>query len=481
MNFSLIGNVLGAVLWVEGGFLLLPLGVSLACGDGVWQSFVWVILLCGAMGFALRCMPVKNTRMQSRDGYVAVALCWVVLSVFGGLPYLFSGSLHSFADALFETASGLTTTGATIMTDVESLSRSIQFWRSLTQWMGGMGVLVLFLALMNKTEGSSVYLMRAESPGPIKSKLVPKVGETAKILYAIYVGLTALEAISLRIAGMSWFDAVNHAFTTMATGGFSTHNDGIGGFHSAAIVWIVTLFTFFAGMNFTVIYLGLKGRWREICHNEELRFYALAVAVSSVVITLSLVFQNGGVWGQSITDAVFQVVTIVTTTGYATADFAQWPTLSCAVLLMLMFSGACAGSTTGGIKISRVQLLLKSYRRELRRIVHPNHVSVITVDGRTVEESNISAAGGFLVAYCLIAIAGALVVSCDDIGLLESITASVTCISNVGPGLGKLGPMANFSILSHVSKYVLSLIMLMGRLELMPLLVLLSRQTWKGK
>lgn len=479
MNVRLIGNILGSILCVLGGFLLLPLLVSLIYHDGAWQFFAMVIVFCAVVGTLLRMVPVRKKQMQGRDGYVAVALSWMVLALVGSVPYLLSGSLHSLADAVFETASGMTTTGASIMTDVESLCPSIQFWRSLTQWMGGMGVLVLFLALMQKLGDGAVYLMRAESPGPIKSKLVPKVSQTAKILYAIYIGLTVLETIALRIAGMPLFDAVNHAFTTMATGGFSIRNSGVGSY-GTAVIWVITAFTFLAGVNFAVLYAVLKGRWRDVLHNEELRLYASVVAVSVVLITGNLLLETKTTVGQAITDAVFQVVTIVTTTGYSTADFAQWPSFACAILLGLMLMGACAGSTAGGIKLGRVQILYRSFRRELRKILHPNHISTITVDGMPVDERVVSGAGAFLVAYALIAIAGTVVVSWDNVGLLESITAAVTCISNVGPGLGALGPTANFSILSDVSKYVLSLIMLMGRLELMPLLVLLSRHTWKN-
>ena len=479
MNVRLIGNILGAILCVLGGFLLLPLLVSLLYRDGAWRSFALVIAFCAVAGLLLRRIPVRKKQMQGRDGYVAVALSWVVLAIVGSIPYLLTGSLHSFADAVFETASGMTTTGATVMTDVESLCPSIQFWRSLTQWMGGMGVLVLFLALMQKLGDGAVYLMRAESPGPIKSKLVPKVSETAKILYAIYVGLTVLEVISLMLAGMPFFDAVNHAFTTMATGGFSIRNSGVGSYGTAAI-WVITVCTFLAGVNFAVLYAAIKGRWREVLRNEELRLYGLLVAITSALIAGNLLLETETTVGQAVTDAVFQVVTVVTTTGYATADFALWPSFACAILLGLMLTGACAGSTAGGIKLGRVQILYRSFRRELRKILHPNHISTITVDGMPVDERVISGAGAFLVAYCLSAIVGTVVVSWDNVGLLESISASVTCISNVGPGLGALGPMANFSVLSDVSKYVLSLIMLMGRLELMPLLVLLSRHTWKN-
>ena len=478
MNIRLIGNVIGAILWVLGLFLLLPLAISLLYHDGAWGSFVPVIALCGVLGFALRRIPVQKKQMQGRDGYVAVALCWVILAIFGCLPYLLSGSLHSFADAVFETASGITTTGASIVTDVERLCPSIQFWRSLTQWMGGMGVLVLFLALMPKLGDGAVYLMRAESPGPIKSKLVPKVSQSAKILYAIYIGLTAAEVIALLLTGMPLFDAVNHAFTTMATGGFSIRSSGVGSYGTAAI-WVITAFTFLAGANFSVLFAAIRGRWREVLHSEELRLYACLVAVSSVLIVGNLLLETETTVGQAFTDAIFQVVTLVTTTGYATADFALWPSFSCAILLLLMVTGACAGSTAGGVKLGRIQILYRNFRRELRKILHPNHISTITIDGMPVEERVISGAGAFLVAYCLIAVLGTVVVSWDNVGLLESISAAVTCISNVGPGLGALGPMANFSVLSDGSKFVLSLIMLMGRLELMPLLVLFSRHTWK--
>ncbi len=478
MNFRLIGNVVGATLWVLGGFLLLPLMISLYYGDGAWRSFALVIGICAVCGLILRCLRVERQQMQGRDGYVAVALCWVVLTLFGALPYVLSGSMQSYTDAVFETVSGLTTTGATILADVEALCPSILLWRSLTQWMGGMGILVLFLALMPKLGDGAVFLMRAESPGPLKSKLVPKVSDTAKILYAIYIGLTAAETAALCLAGVPLFDAVNHAFTTMATGGFSIRSAGVGSYGTAAI-WVITGFTVLAGTNFAVLYAALRGRWREVWNSEEFRFYILLLGLTTGGIALNLLLQSDTTLGRALTDAAFQVVTVVTTTGYATADFALWPSFSQAVLLLLMLTGACAGSTAGGIKLGRIQILLRSFRRELQRILHPNHVSTITVDGAPIDERVVSGAGAFLTAYCLIAMCGAVVVSWDNVGLLEALSASVTCISNVGPGLGALGPMANFGILSDVSKVVLSIIMLMGRLELMPMLVLLSRRTWK--
>ena len=405
---------------------------------------------------------------------------WVVLSLFGALPYVWSGAIPNYIDALFETISGLTTTGATILNGVEQLGRGVLFWRSLTQWMGGMGVLVLFLALMPHL-GGAVHLMRAESPGPIKSKLVPKVGQTAKILYGIYIGLTLLESVALRIAGMSWYDAVNHAFTTMATGGFSVRNTSIAAYNSPLITWIITVFMFLAGTNFSLLFLLLRGRLREVLHSEELRIYTIIVVCATVFICLDLSAHSHLSFSQTFTDSAFQVVTIISTTGYATKDFALWPTTSQVVLTALMFTGACAGSTSGGIKISRITLLAKSLHREMNRLIHPNHISVIKSEGRPVDERVISSASVFFVSFILVWLAGTLVVSWDNLGFTESFTASLTCISNVGPGLGMLGPEENFSILSHVSKLVLSLLMLMGRLELMPILVLLRPSVWKER
>lgn len=479
MNFRLIANTTSYVLWVEAGFLLLPLAASVLYGEA-WLPFFGTAVLCILLGSALHLVPVKKAQMHSRDGFMAVALGWIALSLTGALPYVFTGALTAYVDAVFETVSGLTTTGSTVFPEVEHLSRSVLLWRSLTQWMGGMGVLVLFLALMPKLGDGAVYLMRAESPGPIKSKLVPKVGSTAKILYAIYVALTVLEMVCLRLAGATWFSAVNHAFTTMATGGFSINNTSLNG-ASPAVMWIVTVFSFLAGVNFSLLFLAVTGRLRAALRSEELRVYLAIVVGVTLLICLNLRVQAGVPLGESITDAAFQTVTIITTTGFATVDFALWPTFCRMALLVLMFTGGCAGSTSGGMKLSRVLILWKSLVRELKRMVHPNHVSVIKVDGQPVEERVVSSTGAYIMAYMVVLLAGALVVSWDNYGFQESFAASLTCISNVGPGLGTLGPMENFSILSPVSKIALSLEMLTGRLELMPMLALLTRGAWRDR
>ena len=479
MNFRLIANTTSYVLWVEAGFLLLPLAASVLYGEA-WLPFFGTAVLCILLGTALHLVPVKRAQMHSRDGFMAVALGWIVLSLTGALPYAFTGALTHYVDAVFETVSGLTTTGSTVFPEVEHLPRSVLLWRSLTQWMGGMGVLVLFLALMPKLGDGAVYLMRAESPGPIKSKLVPKVGSTAKILYAIYVALTVLEMVCLRLAGATWFSAVNHAFTTMATGGFSIYNTSLSG-ASPAVMWIVTAFSFLAGVNFSLPFLAVTGRLRAALRSEELRVYLSIVVGVTLLICLCLRVQAGVPLGESVTDAAFQTVTIITTTGFATVDFALWPTFCRMALLVLMFTGGCAGSTSGGIKLSRVLILWKSLVRELKRMVHPNHVSVIKVDGQPVEERVVSSTGAYIMAYMAVLLAGALVVSWDNFGFQESFAASLTCISNVGPGLGILGPMENFSILSPLSKIALSLEMLTGRLELMPMLALLTRGAWRDR
>ena len=478
MNIRLITRTVGYILWVEGGFLLLPLLVSLGYGDGCWEAFLSAALLCGILGALAYLVPVKRGRMQGRDAYAAVALAWVALTLTGAFPYLLSDTIPSFVDALFETASGLTTTGATILDSVETMPPSILFWRSETQWMGGMGVLVLFLALMPHLGDGAYYLMKAESPGPIKSKLVPKVGGTAKILYLIYVVLTLCEVLALRLAGESWFSAVCHSFTTMATGGFSIYDTSLTG-ASKAVMWTVTVFSFLAGVNFSLMFLSVRGRVKEALRSEELWIYVGVVTATTLLLCVNLWAQAGVGFHDSITDAAFQTVTIITTTGFATVDFALWPTFCRMALVMLMFTGGCAGSTSGGIKISRIAILCKSLKRELKRLAHPNHVSVIKMDGQAVEERVVSAASSFICAYLLVLLAGALVVSWDNYGFQESFAASLTCISNVGPGLGILGPMENFSILSPLSKLVLSLEMLMGRLELMPLLALFLGSTWR--
>lgn len=481
MNIRLIAHTSGYILWVEAGFMLLPLAVSLLYGDGCWLSFLLCAAICAAVGTVLHLIKAKRTALQNRDGYATVAVAWVLLSLFGALPYVVTGAIPHYIDAVFETASGLTTTGASILTQIEGLPESVLFWRAQTQWMGGMGVLVLFLALMPHLGGGAVFLMNAESPGPIKSRLVPRLSDTAKILYTIYLGLTVAEALALRIAGMPWFDAITHAFTTLSTGGFSIKNASIAAYNSPTIEWIIIVFTVLASINFSLMFLAFRKQLRTVLRSEELRAFLLLVVLAVAAICANLMRQMGLPFSDAVRDAAFQVTTIASTTGYATRDFALWPTFSQAILVLLMLIGGCAGSTAGGTKVSRILLQLKSLKRELNRIVHPNRVSVITMDGQTVAEQAVSSALVFQVAYLLVLIIGALVVALDGMGVTESLSASLACVSNIGPALGELGPTSNFAGLNYFTKAVLSLEMLMGRLELMPLLVLLNPATWRNK
>ena len=482
MNYKLVFHILGLILRVE-AVLMLPAAVIAGLyrdGDlGAFLLSAGVTLLAGQL---LCMLPGRGTKMQARDGFAAVALCWVVLSLFGALPYVFAGILPNYVDAVFETVSGFTTTGATVFTFIEGQPAGILFWRAQTQWMGGMGVLVLALALVPKLGEGSVYLMRAESPGPIKSKLTPRVGDTAKILYSIYIGLTAAEVICLKIAGMPWYDAVIHAFTTISTGGFSVKDASIAAYGSLAIEWIIIVFMFLSGINFALLYFALLRNFRAVFESEELRSYTLMAGGAAALIVMNLVIHAG--WAldvRTVTDSVFQVVTLMTTTGYMTYDYVLWPTFSQVVLVLVMFAGACAGSTAGGIKQIRVVLLFKNLRREVQRILHPRVVTTIKSDGDRVDEPILSGISLFFFAYILLLLIGTLVVAWDDVGITAAFTASLTCISNVGPAFDVLGPTCNFSFLSNGSKIFLSANMLLGRLEIMPLLLLLFPSLWKKR
>jgi len=482
MNYKLVFRLLGNILRIETVCLLLPLAVSLS-GDGLDKvAFIITAALTGIVGQMLSMLPNDGRKMQARDGYATVALCWIVMSAFGALPYVFSGAIPNYIDAFFETVSGFTTTGATVLTEIESLPRGILFWRAQTQWMGGVGVLVLILALLPKAGEGSVYLMRAESPGPIKSKLVPKVGDTAKILYSIYLTLTAAEIICLRIAGMNWYEAITHAFTTISTGGFSVKNASIAAYNSMAVDWIIIVFMFLSGVNFSLLYFAVRRNFKAVFQSEELRFYTCLIFGSAVLITANLVAMGGRELNfKTFTDALFQVVTVATTTGYATVDYALWPTFACVIIFMLMVTGACAGSTAGGVKSIRVILLFKNLRREVHRILHPREVQTIRVDGERVEEDVLTSVTLFFFAYIAIFLVGAIVVSWDNVGFTEALSAALTCLGNVGPALGTMGPTGNFSALSGLSKVVLSFCMLLGRLEILPLLLLAIPSMWKKR
>ncbi len=481
MNKRLVFKIVGITLVIEAAFLLLPLLIALFAQSRDRAAFTVTALGCLAVGFPLSRLKTPRAMMQNRDGFAAVALCWIFLSVFGALPYALSGCC-GYIDALFETVSGFTTTGASIFSAPSALPRGVQFWRALTQWMGGMGVLVLLLALLPKLGGGSVNLMKAESPGPISSKLLPRTADTAKALYVIYIVLTAVQTVALRIAGMPWFDAVTTAFTTISTGGFSIRDNSIAYYQSEAINWIIVVFMFISAINFSLLFLAFAQRKvKEAIKSEELRWFTAIVLGVSALIAVQLIFFSGLSPYTAISQSVFQVVTVITTTGYSTTDFALWPFFSQSLLILVMFAGGCAGSTAGGLKVSRILVLFKNLRRDLRRTLHPHELRPIMLDGKRVEESTVSSISLFFFAYIVILFLASLVVSIDALGFTEAFTAALTCISNVGPGLGALGPLSNFGALSDASTFVLTWVMLLGRLEIIPVLVLFFPSLWRKK
>ncbi len=477
MNRAVIARVVGLILCIEAACMLPSLAIALVVRGTDVNAFLLSIALCGGTGLLLTRIKAKSKRFQTRDGFVAVALCWIMLGLSGALPYTFCG--FSYVDSVFETVSGFTTTGATIVAMPSALPRGLQFWRALTQWMGGMGVLVMVLALLPSLGEGSVNLMKAESPGPISSKLRPKTSETARSLYIIYIALTLAETALLCAAEMPVFDALTTAFTTISTGGFSVRDASIAYYGSEVINWIIVVFMFVSAVNFGALFQMQRGQWKDAFRSEELLSYTGITFGAVALITVDLVRTVGKGVYESFSQSFFQVVTLMTTTGYATADFDLWPFFSKSVLLLVMFVGGCAGSTAGGVKVSRIVILFKGLKRELRRILHTREVRPLTLEGARVEEGTVSSVSVFFFAYIVIMMLCAVIVSLDGVDLTTSLSASLTTISNVGPGFALIGPTCNFAFLSGLSKVVLTLNMLLGRLEIMPLLVLLFPSVWK--
>ena len=480
MNKRLVLRLLGAILLIEALAMAPSLAISLLYGDGDALALLSSMALLAALGFpAWRFAHPREQNLRAREGFLVVALSWVLLSAFGALPFVISGLIPNYIDAFFEAVSGFTTTGATLMGNFDGLPRGVMFWRSFTHWIGGMGVLVLTLALLPQMTGRSSHLVRAESPGPSLSKIVPKMGDTAKILYLIYGALTVIELAALIIAGMSPYDAAIHAMGTAGTGGFSNYGSSIGAFDSAVIDAIITFFMVLFGINFALFYRVLVGGWRDALRSEELRWYLALFAGSTLFVSLMILPQYG-TFLNALRYGSFQVATIMSTTGYATADFNLWPQAVKALIVVLMFIGSCAGSTAGGIKVVRVGILCKLGCREVRRTFQPRKVQVVRFEGKGVEENRLTQVSAFFFVYVLLVLAGMFLVSLEGLYDLETnFTAALTCISNVGPGLGHVGPVENFSGYGPFAKVVLSLLMLAGRLELFPILVLFHPSAWR--
>lgn len=479
MNYKMVLKFIGNVLLYELLLMIIPLGVSLYYKDGDAKSFLLTIIIMLPLALVLRRIKVKGNEIYAKEGFFIVGLSWVVIAIFGALPFVISGAIPSFVDAVFETVSGFTTTGATLLGEVESLPRGILFWRSFTHWIGGMGFLIFILALAPSLGSNTIYLLKAESPGPNPGKIVPKLNQTAKILYQIYFILTIIETVLLMFAGLSFYDAIIHALGTAGTGGFSNMNASVAAFNNPASEWIITIFMILFGVNFALYFQVVRGSIKSFFKSEELRYYLLMIGLSIVFITINILDLNGGRIGESIRQSSFQVASIITTTGYATVDFNLWPTLSKVIILILMMAGGMAGSTAGGIKTTRVVIMFKSIRRGIDKILHPKRVQSVKIDEKIVEEEIISGVFLFLGAYLVISIIGLIIVSFDGFDLVTTSTAVLTAISNVGPGLEVVGPTGNFGVFSPLSKIVLSFCMLAGRLEIYPMLIMFSKSIWK--
>ena len=483
MNYKMMGRFIAQIVAIESVFMLPALGISVYRGEwNAVKGFVYTLGLMLLVSGILFGLCRKAGRLfGAREGFVCVGAGWMSLSLLGALPFWISGEIPGFMDALFESVSGFTTTGASILSNVEGLSKGLIYWRSFSHWLGGMGVLVFLLAISpgGSDKGFTMHLLRAESPGPEVGKLVPKMRQTATILYMLYIALTALNIIFLLCGGMSLFQSVCTAFGTAGTGGFGIRNDSMASY-SPYLQNVTTVFMFLFGINFSCYYLLLLGHFKSIFKDSELRLY-IGLALAAVVAIVLNVRHLYPTLSETVRHAAFQVSSIMTTTGFSTTDFDLWPAFSKGILLMLMVVGACAGSTGGGIKCARVLLLFKILRRNIRQVLNPRKVMAVRVNDRVMDEKVLANTNAYLAAYVIIVIVSFLLISLDNFSTGTNVTAVLACFNNIGPGLEGVGPMMNYAAYSGLSKFVLILDMLAGRLEIFPILILLSRSTWKGR
>lgn len=464
---------------IEAGLLLIPAVTGLICHEQAsFRAFLISALAAAAAGGLFSLVKTRGSNIYAREGFAIVGLSWIMLSLFGCLPFIISGQIPHFADAFFETVSGFTTTGSSILTDIEALDQSMLFWRSFTHWVGGMGVLVFAMIIIPLGGKRSMHLLRAESPGPSSGKLVPKMRDTASILYGIYIALSVILLVLLMAGGMPLFDSLINVFGTAGTGGFSNHGASIAYYDSKYFDIVIGIFMLIFGVNFNVYFLILLKRFRAAAGNEELHWYLgiIAFAVITIAININSLF---GSFREAVRYSFFQVSSVITTTGFATADFDQWPQYSRTLLVLLMFIGACAGSTGGGLKVSRFILLLRTALRGIRRQIHSKSVERIRFGGHIIEEETISTCLIYLVIYLMIMLASVLLISFDNFSFEANVTAVISCMNNIGPGLEMVGPAGNFSAYSAASKLILSFDMLAGRLELFPILMLFAPSAWR--
>ncbi|MCQ2432643.1 MAG: TrkH family potassium uptake protein [Clostridia bacterium] len=482
MNYKMVFQTIGKMYLLEAALLLLPLCAGLIYHEHT-DVRAFLITIAVALGLGLLLILItrtKNRDIFAREGFAIVGLAWFALSAVGALPFLISREIPSYIDAVCETVSGFTTTGASILPDVSILSHGVAFWRSFTHWIGGMGVLVLMMAIFpSQDSGRSIHIMRAEMPGPVVGKLVPRIRETARILYVIYIGITLIQAILLCIAGMPLFDSIVHTFGTAGTGGFGIKPDSIAGYNHA-IQWIITVFMLIFGINFNLFYLVLTKKFRTAIRSRELWCFFAIVLTATALITWNITPICEGI-SESLRLAAFQVASIISTTGYATTDFDLWPQLSKGILFLLMFIGGCAGSTAGGLKVSRVMLMFRMAKRDLKRMIHPRSMAVVHMDGKRVEDETMNNLGTYLVLYFVSIAAVFLILSFEPFDFETNLSATVSCFNNIGPAFGAAGPTMCYAGYSDFAKFVLSVAMLLGRLEIIPLLIALSPYTWLKK
>lgn len=480
MNLKIVLRSLGMLLVCECLTLLLPLATSLIYRDGDTKSFLLTMLIIILCAIPMLLIKPTDKNIYPKQGFAIVAIGWLLISFFGALPFYISGAIPSFIDAFFESSSGFTTTGSTILTEIESLPHGILLWRSFTHWVGGMGILVLTIALLPSMGMGTMQVMKAESPGPIVGKIVPKIGATAKILYCIYLCLTLIETLLLVLAGMSFYDAILHAFGTLGTGGFSNKNISVGYYDSALIDGIITTFMIFSGINFSLYYFIIKRNFKGFWKDQELRVYLIILVTSIVLIMINLL--TSGIYtsiGSAFRYTSFQVASIMTTTGYATADFNLWPTFSKTLLLLIMFLGGCAGSTAGGIKISRIMIGFKSLKASFKRIIHPNGCYIVRLNDKKVDAQTVLGVNTYFFVYMMVFFVGVLIISINNFDPATTVTSVIATLNNIGPGIEMVGPMGNFAAFSGLSKFTFSILMIIGRVEIYPLLLLLVPELWK--
>ncbi len=478
INIKVVTNIVGSLIIISGALMSLSIPVSLYYKSDDLYALILssIITLVAGLGIKFSTRHHKNDEVKKRDGYLIVALGWVTMTLFGTLPYVLSGAIPDYTNAYFETISGLTTTGASILNDIESLPKGVLFWRSMTQWIGGMGIIVLTIAILPLLGVGGMELFASESPGPTKDKIHPRIKETAKRLWFIYFSLTVVQCILLMFAGMDFYDAINHSLTTMSTGGFSTKQESIAYFDSPAIHYIIIVFMFLAGTNFTLLYFGFKFRLKKFWENDEFKWYVAAIIALCAVI-IPIVYNDH--FEESFRSVLFQVVSILTTTGYATTDFTTWGSFISFLFFLLLFTGASAGSTSGGMKIVRIVLLMKNGFLEFKRRLHPNAIVPVNLNSQVVSSKIIYNLLAFVFFYLFMFVLGSIVMTFLGVDFMEAISAVATSIGNVGPGIGQLGPSGNFYNLPDAAKWVLAFLMLLGRLELFTIAILFTPYFWK--